>query len=457
MKQAHQQRGIQTIVATARMQQSIKILQMTSDELNQFLEQQAEQNPFFEINDNNLRIDHSNTNEDDNHNHWQQESYSRYEKCRSSSDSMENYIANQGKCLKEHILEQIQILPLDNAQQLLANILADNLDENGYLQLDSDDFCDKQGISQTYFEDLLRQLQQLEPSGVFARSINECIAIQLAERGKLNDHYLCLIDNLSLLAKGEITKLARMIKISESKLMKMIEEVKSIDPKPGRNFSSDNTRVKIPEGAIFFDTSGKLKAQLFNDYKRTIKINDTLYNKAISSCKTKDETKFCKEHMNIATWTHKAVIQRSETLLRVMQAIIDEQWEFLEKGVHFLKPMTLSDIARKLELHESTISRIANKYISTPFGTIEIKTLFSNSIATNYSDDLLSTKKVKEMIKNLIDNEQDVMSDDDIAEKLSELGVKISRRTVTKYREAMNIASSHERKRKRKINHGGLK
>lgn len=446
------QKNSQTVVASQKMQQSLRILQMNSEELNQYLSSQVEQNPFLEINDNAPSLDNllpKALADDESVNHWQQESFKRYEKA-ASNVNFEN-CASDRKSLRQHLQEQIQVLGMPPQKLVVALQLLDHIDENGYLKYDLSDFCQQNKVKSTFVEQVVVELQALEPSGVFARDLKECIKIQLIDMGEGSEKLDQLLEHLDLVAKGEFEKLQRLLKISDAKLKGLISQIKKIDPKPGRNFTSDYDRYVLPEGIIYFDNSGRLQATLFRNYNQFLNVNHELYQRAISRCKSKDEKKFCKESLSSASWTQRAVVHRGETLLKVMLAIIEEQSEFFEKGVHYLKPMTLANIASKLSLHESTISRIANKYVITPFGTIELKSLFTNSIATNYSEDLLSTKHVKETIRQLIENEEKAMSDDEIAIYLGEKGVQISRRTVTKYRKAMGLSSSHLRKRSRKL------
>lgn len=431
----------QALVMSQQMQNSIKILQMNSQELQEYLALEVASNPFLELDN---KIDTAIP--QDNHgpeydNNWQQENYTRYEK--NSHDI--NTLPEVQMGLREFLEKQINLFSLQPVEKFIAMHMLDNIDENGYLQISLVEISKNYHIQLSHIELILRKLQQCEPSGVFAIDLADCLKIQLLERNQFNHSMEQLLQHLPLLAKLEWKQLAKTLGISLEELQQMITLIKELDPKPGRNYSNDIARIISPDARIMRDLQGKWHVILLQDAK--LWINHTLYQQAIINCKQKEEKTFCKENIAKAEWLHKAITLRSETLYKVLVEILTVQREFFEKGVQHLKPMRLDDVAHKIGVHASTVSRIGNKYIQTPFGCMTVKAFFSNALASNYSDDQISATSIKQKLKQLIEREDKVLSDDELAKILSNDGVVISRRTVNKYREAMNIPASHMRKK----------
>ena len=449
----------QALVISKQMQQSLKILQMNSIELREFLSQEAEANPFLEFSEsgNNSKLDYENNSDPapEIPTDWQEENFLRYERTsqaksndNSSSDQLINKIS-----LKDHLEQQIIHEKFSDAERLMAIYITDCLDDNGYLRESLKEIASFLKTSEQKIIPVIAKLKKLDPTGCYSSNLEECLLIQLEEKKLLNPAFKELVSRLQDIAKGEVKKVARDLSLSPEKLMEMLGVIRSLDPKPARNFSSDASRNREIDAFIYKDAKGEFKTRLNTQTLPSIFLNSKYYDQVLKNAKNPTEKKFCNEKMHNASWLLRSITQRSESILKVVNEIIETQYEFLENGIDFLKPMTLSDIAKRLSVHESTVSRLSNKVVATPRGVFEIKFFFTNSLSSNISENMISTLTVKRKIKELIESENKsaVLSDDEIAKALNDNGVNISRRTVAKYREAMQIAPSNIRKRLKKI------
>ncbi len=426
---------------------------MSSAELSQYLEIEAQENPFIEIESvAESDIIHEKGSEDlDTSNYWQEENYLRYEVANSNFGVTDGNIRPQCISLREHILEQSNISFANERDKFIANYLTDLLDYNGYLRESIEETANNLNCSTQSIEIVLNKLKTFDPIGVFAKNINECLEIQLREQGVEDQKIYDIVDNLDAIASGKFEKLLKKLDIDQNAFVKYMSIIRTLDPKPARNFDYEVTRTRIADAYIYKDQAGNFAVKLNSNALSSICINSKYFDKVYQHAKTADEKKFCSGKLQIANWLMRSVAQRADTILRVVTKLAEIQYEFLSSGLAYLKPMTLAGMAKMLDLHESTISRISNKYVSTPFGLFEIKYFFSNSLASNISENFISTRVVKSKIKTLVDEEErnkNVMSDDDIARHLSENGINISRRTVAKYRDMLKIDPSHVRKRK---------
>jgi RNA polymerase sigma-54 factor len=434
------------------MQQSLKILHMTTQELNDYLKDEINQNPFLELNEN-APQEIAAIKEDEGaaayQNHWQQDNYSRFDKSASYlNNEFEDFIAEKPQ-LRDYLQTQLSHLKFAQKQRIIAIFLIDALDDNGYLKIDLNEVASILSCSIDDIEEVIEELQKFEPAGLFARNLRECLYLQLSEAERKNQAFNKLLKNLELVAKGEAKKLCKLLKVDTVLLQKMVRRLKELDPKPARNFSTDAIKFVTPDAFILKDMDNKFRVILNSDYIPKLNVNGQYFSNVLEHAKSKNEKHFCISKMQNANWLKKVIEQRSQTLLKVLNEIVDQQWEFFEKGINFLKPMTLNQISSKLDLHESTVSRISNKYVATSFGVFDIKSFYSNSLPTNYSSDKISTSSIKSKIKALIDRETKTLSDDDLADILKQLGIEISRRTVAKYRESLGVESSHQRKRRK--------
>jgi len=443
------QKALNTVVFSKQLQQSLKILQMNSEDLENYIGEELQDNPFLVANDSSSLEAFSDNPEIMSNYRYEKVSNHSYN---FASDSLAQ-ISNDGPSLYEHIKNQINIEFDDSREKLIALKLAESLDDNGYLITPISEFTQSLNVPPTIVRDIIIKLQRLEPTGVFATNLSDCLRIQLVEDGLFDTKYQTLLTNIKLMALGEIEKLCKLCKVNKEQLMGMIGHIKSLNPKPGSLFQTHKARNLIPDIFIQISSKDEIKLSLNSEHLNPLAVNSEYYKNIINSTHSTSDRKFCTDKLQSANWLVKSIKQRAETLQKVTHAIAQEQMEFFKRGIMFLKPLKLADIANKIEMHESSVSRISNKIIGTNFGNFEIKYFFSSSLKSNYTENTYSSSVIKAQIKKLIAEEVDgkVLSDDQIAKTLSDMGVKISRRTVTKYREAMRIEPSNLRKRKQKL------
>ena len=296
------------------------------------------------------------------------------------------------------------------------------------------------------------RLKKFDPVGVFSQSLEECFFLQLEDRKLLNKSIKKLINNLEILASGEIKKLSKICKTDESEIYEMLKILRSCNPRPLSSFD-ENDRGDINEPDIIVKKiKSKWIVELNENTLPKVLINTGYYEELASKKLSKKDKDYLASRYTSGKWMLKALEQRSATILRVSREIIEQQNLFLDKGLAFIKPMILKDIAKELDLHESTISRItSSKEIDTPRGVYPLKFFFSKAISSDGEEDI-SSQSVKSKIKDLINNEKvKTLSDTKLKDLLSDDGIKIARRTITKYREEMNIPSSFERKKIKKL------
>lgn len=364
-----------------------------------------------------------------------------------------DWVAAPGIGLVEHLSGQARACQ-DGKQLLLVLAIIEELDEAGYLPIPVEELAERLGVSQVELEEALKVVQSLEPTGVGARSLAECLALQAKEADRYDPAMAALIANLDCLAKGQLARLMRLCAVDEDDLRDMIAELRAYDPRPGLAFISDEAPNVIPD---LFVTEGKDGQWLVEINSETLPrlLVDRSYQREIiaDGCdkKVKDWLGGCVAEAN---WLERALDQRQQTILRVAGEIVRRQEGFFRYGVNHLKPMTLKQIAEKIEVHESTVSRAtSNKYLHCARGTFELKYFFSSAIASSGDDGAVSAEAVKAAIRALIDAEdaKSILSDDKLVAILQEKGFDIARRTVAKYREAMGIGSSVQRRRQKAL------
>jgi RNA polymerase sigma-54 factor len=352
--------------------------------------------------------------------------------------------------LRDLLLEQLQMDLDDPTDRIIGLHLIDQLDEAGYLAADFPSLAAMLGCEVARIEATLERLQRFDPSGIFARDLRECLTLQLADRDRLDPAMAALVENLDLLARREYTALKRRCKVDDDDLADMIAEIKALNPKPALAFDHKVTEPVVPD--VFVRRRGRRSwaVELNNDTLPRVLVNHHYYSRVNAETHDKAAREYLSECFQSANWLIKALHQRATTILKVTEEIVLQQDDFLERGVQFLRPMTLRQIADAIEMHESTVSRVtANKYVSTPRGIYELKYFFTTSIAGVAVGVTHSAEAVRERIRALIDGETatSVLSDDGLVERLREEGIDIARRTVAKYREAMRIPSSVQRRR----------
>ena len=429
----------QSLKLTPLLQQSIKFLQASQAELNDLVEDYLAENLFLEEED---RTE-STTHIDKYKNNVNRTSISQ------NYNIFENQIKNQ--TLKEYLIENISILSFTDRNQVIFSFLIDYIDENGYLsenlekireEIPYDPLVDLKEI-----EILLKLIQNASLPGIGARNLTECLNLQLdiiQDNPKIIK-IAKIISNkyLNLLASSNLKQLKNKIDCEESELKNAIEIIKKLNPKPGLTFQKIENTNYISADVTVKKVNGNWIVELNNENFFKVKINSDYKNMLLDK-----KNNNLKDQFQEAKWLIKNLQQRSISILRVSRSIIERQIEFLEKDESYIKPLTLKDIAIELELHESTISRITtNKYISTPHGIFELKYFFGSSIKIEDKDNL-SSKAILSKIKNIIDNESknNPYSDEQLCLLLKQQGVKIARRTITKYREVLRILPSSKRK-----------
>lgn len=356
----------------------------------------------------------------------------------------------RGASLHDHLTEQMNLAVKAPAERLIAANLIDSVDEAGYLTADVAAVAERLGADPQDVERVLGVLQTFEPSGVCARNLAECLAIQLKEKDRFDPAMQIMIANLELLGKRDLPALLRLCSVDAEDLADMIGEIRALNPKPGLAFGGEPIQPVVPDVFVREGSDGGWHVELNTDTLPRVLVNGRYYSKVSTRARSREEKTYLTECLNNANWLVKSLDQRARTILKVASEIVRQQDAFLAKGVSHLRPLNLKVVAEAISMHESTVSRVtSNKYIATPRGLFELKYFFSSAIAATGGGEAHSSESVRHRIRDLIECEKAdaVLSDDRIVEILKEAGIDIARRTVAKYREAMRIPSSVERRR----------
>ncbi|WP_217577954.1 RNA polymerase factor sigma-54 [Mesorhizobium sp. GbtcB19] len=355
--------------------------------------------------------------------------------------------------LREHVGEQIALASLSPGERLIAGELADGLDEAGYLRTDLDEIVARLGTDGATVLRVLGVCQTFEPAGLFARDLAECLSLQLAVRDRLDPAMKALVANLELLARRDFQTLKRLCGVDEEDLLDMLAEIRALDPRPGLAFSGGASDAIVADVEVRAANDGSWAVELNADTLPRVLVDNVYFARVSSHAKDQAEKDFLAECLQSANWLTRSLDQRAKTILKVASEIVRQQDAFLVHGVRHLKPLNLRTVADAIGMHESTVSRVtANKYMLTPRGVFELRYFFTASIASAEGGEAHSSEAVRDRIKQLIDEEKpaDVLSDDAIVDMLKQSGIDIARRTVAKYREGMNIASSVQRRREKR-------
>jgi RNA polymerase sigma-54 factor len=324
------------------------------------------------------------------------------------------------------------------------------VDDDGYLRDPDEVLATRFGLKPAVVADVRATLQRCEPTGVGARDLAECLALQLRELDRLDPAMSTLLANLALLARADFSELMRRCGVDAEDLQEMIGEIKRLDPKPGLSFAPDEPPAVVPDLFVHTMGDGRWRIEL-NPGTLPRVLVDTEYHAELTRRLLDRAAKdYLSERMQSANWLAKALDQRARTMIRVAKAIFARQMAFLEGGAQHLRPLVLRDIAEATGLHESTVSRATSeKYVATPHGTFPLKYFFTTALAATSGEQAHSAEAIRQQIKRMIDRESaaEVLSDDQIVAELKDKGVVIARRTVAKYRESLGIASSVERRR----------
>lgn len=508
MTQTQQQR----LIMTPQMQQSIQLLQMTSMDLDQMLGEEMEENPFLEIFEKGPMEEEPAASEatidagtaateevtptpaeqaaekvgvdvvetagaigEDEPAKFE-ESDVNWENCFDSFGSSAQYRWNGGsdeeqqdfteytplaKSLYDHLKWQLDVSGIADAERPIAQYLISNIDENGYLRVSVEEAAEELRVEVQLVKDVLEVVQEFDPSGIGARDLAECLRLQLEEL-EVRDSilYRILDDDFDMLQRRKFRELARKYQVTQDHVREVLKHITRCDPKPGRSITKDEVRYitpdvyvkKIEENAahngggqsryMYYINEGDSGMVRVNNYYRNLMQRGQL---------TREEDKaYAKEKYNAAVWLIRNLEKRKNTILRVTEAIMEHQKDFLEKGIEFLRPLTLKEIAEIVSLHESTVARVTSgKYVDTPRGVFELKFFFSSHLGTDDGDST-SSRSVKEALRVIISEEdpKKPLSDLKITKILNERGIQVARRTVAKYREQLKILpAKHRRER----------
>jgi RNA polymerase sigma-54 factor len=359
--------------------------------------------------------------------------------------------------LVDHLAEQLTLAVADPVRRMIGRHLIDLVDEAGYLTDDLAEAAEKLGAPIVEVEAVLAILQGFDPPGVCARNLTECLAIQLKERDRFDPAMQMLVKHLDLLAKRDLAALRKLCDVSEDDLNDMIAEIRHLNPKPGLALGSTLVQPIVPDVFVRPGPDGGYIVELNSDTLPKVLLNQSYYAEVAGTAKTDKDKTYLADCLQTATWLVRALDQRAKTILKVAKEIVRQQDAFFARGVQHLRPLNLKTVADAIEMHESTVSRVtANKYMATSRGIFELKYFFTSAIAAADGGEAHSAESVRHRIKQLIDAEsaRDVLSDDTIVERLRAAGIDIARRTVAKYREAMRIPSSVQRRREKQISAG---
>ena len=354
--------------------------------------------------------------------------------------------------LTDYLMDQAGAV-LSGMDLFVAQHLIDQIDECGYLQADLLELAQRLNVGLVDIEGILSVVQTLDPVGVGARDLAECLALQAKDADRYDPAMARLIDNLDLLAKGALPQLKRICGVDNEDLMDMISELRNYDPKPGCKIGGGAVQSVVPD-VFIAERAGRWIIEVNSATLPKVLVNRTYYSELKDGAQDKESKEWLNECLADANWLVKALDQRQRTIVKVATEIVKQQEEFFRQGVEHLRPLTLKHIAEKIEMHESTVSRVtSNKYLSCSRGTFELKYFFTSGIQSSTGGEAASAEAVKSHIKSLIDNEdpKKILSDDKLVALLKDKGFDIARRTVAKYREALGMGSSVQRRRQKAL------
>jgi RNA polymerase sigma-54 factor len=492
-------RQTQALVMTPQLQQAIKLLQMSNLELTVFVDQELEQNPLLDRDESDpdtresvvvdlaggapetpapapseqaglgtgdpplagedVDLWHASSGSEGEGDFdlagdpdaWRQSGGGSHDEAGLGMAGFEPGVAGPAN-LRDHLIAQLGLEIEDLGDRMIGAYLIDLLDDAGYLTDDLAGAASLLGCPLARIEAVLARLQRFDPAGVFARSLSECLALQLRERNRLDPAMQTLLDNLPLLAARDGVSLMRLCGVDAADLADMIAEIKALDPKPGLALDPVTAQIVVPDIIMRPQPHGTWLIELNSETLPRVLVNNRYFARVSRASLNKPDRDYLIDRLQAANWLVKSLHQRATTILKVAAEIVEQQNGFFRHGVRALKPLILRDIADAIGMHESTVSRVTtNKYIATPRGLFELKFFFTSAIAASRGGEAHSAEAVRFRIKHLIEAEagKSTLSDEQIVDLLQEEGVDIARRTVAKYREAMRIPSSVQRRREK--------
>jgi len=362
-------------------------------------------------------------------------------------------VAAEETTLRDHLIGQVNIDFDDPVEVMIADRLIDMLDDNGWLSGELETVAVALGCTIDRVEETLARCQQLDPPGIFGRSLAECLALQLREKDRLDPAMQALLDHLELLGKREFAQLRRICGVDNEDLLQIVTEIKELNPRPASDFNHEVAQPVVPDVFVRRTKEG-WAVELNSETMPRVLVNNRYYATVRRHARSKEDKEFLSDRFQSANWLVRALHQRQETILKVASELVTQQEAFFENGVEFLKPLTLRDVAEEVSVHESTVSRVtANKYLGMSRGIFEMKYFFNSAIGQNEAGESRSAEAIRFRIKSLIDREEpeSILSDDRIVDILRDEGIDIARRTVAKYRDAMHIPSSVQRRREKAL------
>jgi RNA polymerase sigma-54 factor len=474
MKQGLQLRLSQQLAMTPQLQQAIRLLQLSTLELQQELQQALENNPLLEQTDPHEEIDTQEVREDealDTREALEQkempdelpldtswdEIYTAGAPSSSGSDYIDDelpvYQGETTQSLQDYLMWQVDLTPFTDTDTAIATSIVDAVDETGYLTVTLEEILESMGndeVSLDEVEAVLKRIQRFDPVGVAARDLRDCLLIQLSQYDKgtpwLNEARLIVSEHLDLLANHDFRSLMRVTRLKEEVLKEAMGLIQSLDPRPGQSIQTGEPEYVIPD-VLVRKAQGHWTVELNSDSIPRLKINQQ-YAALGTSSRNDSDSQYIRSNLQDAKWLIKSLESRNDTLLRVSRCIVEQQQGFFEHGEEHMKPMVLADIAQAVEMHESTISRVTTqKYLHSPRGIFELKYFFSSHVNTEGGGEASSTA-IRALVKKLIAAENPVkpLSDSKLTTMLSEQGIMVARRTVAKYRESLSIPPSNQRK-----------
>jgi len=474
-------RQSQQLVLTPQLTQAIKLLQLSNLELESFIEEELSKNPLLEARSDepdeqpagDFVAEDSEGDEapedpgaddlimgqaDDDRPldmDWQSEALETdsFSDVVTSGGSEEGFdfdrVQYAASSLAQYLQDQLHGQSGDVGD--LARLIAETLDETGYLTIPLEQIAELAGAPLMLVERALEIIQGLDPAGIGARSLAECLALQAKAADRYDPAMARLIDNLDLLSKGRTADLKRICSVDDEDLADMIRELRAYDPKPGCRFSGNAAEEVTPDVFVRRTRAG-FAVELNQATLPRLLVNRRYYQELKSGPQDKTSRAWLSECLQSANWLVKALDQRARTIIKVVSEIVKRQQGFFERGVSAMKPMTLREVAEAIGMHESTVSRVtSNKYLLCDRGLLELKYFFGSGVASAEGEGGAAAEAVKAGIRTLIEAETEILSDDAIAALLKQKGFDVARRTVVKYREAMGIGSSIQRRRLRKI------
>ncbi|KFZ31198.1 RNA polymerase factor sigma-54 [Pseudidiomarina salinarum] len=455
MKQGLQLKFGQQLSMTPQLQQAIRLLQLSSLELQQEIQQALDENPLLEVADEDAAGEVSEHTDD-----WDDTPCSAALSSASASSFDDDNTIYQGateQSLQDYLFWQMRLSHFSPTDELIATTIIDSISDSGYLTCDLDDILEAvqlQGEDDIQADEVavvLKRIQQFEPLGVGARNVRECLLIQL-ERGAIDPFWRdkaisAVSDHLELLGSRDYRTLARKLRLNEDQLTSVVGLIQQLNPRPGDSFRPETDDYVIPD-VLVRKKNGRWIVELNPQNLPKLKVNQT-YAALCSGAAQSEDMQYIRQQTQEAKWFIRSLESRSDTLLRVASAIVQRQQGFFEYGAEAMKPMVLADIADTVDMHESTISRVTTqKYMHTPRGMFELKYFFSSQLATDNGGECSSTA-IRALLKKLVTAEspKKPLSDSKLAQLMADQGIQVARRTIAKYREALNIPPSSQRKR----------